>query len=66
MGPSVTYGPWEVVGEGKSGPIMVQGRVRFFHQCAPMRRRRYEWWMEDGQQMGRWSWEYLHPPEGGE
>jgi hypothetical protein len=25
----------------------------------PLRRRRYETWIENGRKMGRWTWEYL-------
>lgn len=58
----VDYGPEEPYGEVQRFVGRVYGRDSFTGTIytAPQgwRRRRYETWEENGQHMGRWTWEY--------
>ena len=59
----VTRGPIEKVQDEPVGFRMIRGRTGpsgdFVVPVYALGRKVYETWIEDGQKMGRWHWEYV-------
>lgn len=54
---TVSFGEWERATDVP--PVLYRDRLGFWRLKHARRRRRYEKWRDaDGQQRGRWEWEY--------